>query len=51
MKNLIIADNQDITKMGWRYIIDQLPEQFTVNEATQKKELIDLLVNVVNLII
>lgn len=51
MKNLIIADNQDITNMGWRYIIDQLPEQFTVNQATQKKELIDLLVKDGNVLV
>lgn len=51
MKNLIIADNQDITSMGWKYVIAQLPDQLTVNEVSQKKELIDLLVKDGNVLV
>ena len=51
MKNLIIADNQDITSMGWKYVIAQLPDQLTVNEVSKKKELIDLLVKDGNVLV
>jgi len=43
MRNIILADNQDITKAGWKYIIQQIFGLFQMPEVTQKSELIALL--------
>jgi DNA-binding NarL/FixJ family response regulator len=43
MRNIILADNQDITKAGWKYIIQQIFGLFQMPEVTQKSELITLL--------
>lgn len=41
MRNLILADNQDISKSGWRYLIAQSTENFSITEVNQKKQLIE----------
>ena len=43
MKTIIIADNQDITNAGIRYLIHQKDSQYQFFEAKKKKDLIDLL--------
>lgn len=45
MKAIIIADNQDITNAGLRYILSQQKTPFLLLEANNKKELIALLLN------
>lgn len=44
MRTLVIADNQDITKVGILYLTDKMPEVGLVTEAADKKELLRLLV-------
>lgn len=44
MRNIILADNQDISNAGWRYLLQLLYNITEVEEATQKKELISLLI-------
>ena len=43
MRNIILADNQDITKAGWKFIIQQFYGLFQMPEVNQKSELIALL--------
>ena len=43
MRNIILADNQDISCAGWHFVIGTQLEGVDIFEATQKKELIDLL--------
>ncbi len=45
MNNIILADNQDITKLGWMYLIGQLAESKKLNEVSEKKDLINLLLS------
>lgn len=44
MKNIILADNQDITRAGWYYIIQNSIKDTQIDEAHSKKELFQLLV-------
>jgi DNA-binding NarL/FixJ family response regulator len=44
MRNIILADNQDISNAGWRYLLQLLYNITEIKEATQKKELVSLLV-------
>ncbi|MDR1918528.1 MAG: response regulator transcription factor [Tannerellaceae bacterium] len=43
MRTIILADNQDITKLGIRYLCDQIPGTWTLQQAGNKKALIQLL--------
>ena len=43
MRNLIIADNQDISKAGILFFAEKYKLYETIMEATDKKELIHLL--------
>ena len=43
MRKIIIADNQDISKAGWYYLLQNQTEKPDVNEAGDKKELVALL--------
>jgi len=43
MRNLILADNQEITKAGWQYLLEKQPDIAEVREVTNKKELLALL--------
>lgn len=42
MRNIIIADNQDLTRAGWIYLINNILPGAQIEEAQQKKELIAL---------
>jgi DNA-binding NarL/FixJ family response regulator len=43
MSNIILADNQDVTKLGLTYIIEHLNDNHKVTEVTNKRDLINLL--------
>jgi len=43
MRNIIIADNQDISNAGWHYLLKDQTEITTVFDVFEKKELITLL--------
>jgi len=43
MRNVILADNQDISNAGWCYLINNQFEDIKILEVSQKKELIDSL--------
>lgn len=40
MRNIIIADNQDISKLGWRFILER---QFGISDITEVQGKVDLL--------
>ena len=40
MRSIIIADNQDISSAGWRYILDRQYENVVVTECSNKKDLV-----------
>jgi len=44
MKRILLADNQDISKLGWQHIIAQFSDEYIVIEADHKKELVESLV-------
>jgi len=44
MRKFILADNQDITKAGWRYILNTYFVADEILEVTTKKELVRLLI-------
>ncbi len=48
MKNIILADNQDISNAGWHYLLQSTVEKVEIQEVTEKKELIPLLINCPN---
>ncbi len=43
MREIIIADNQDISKAGWHYLLQNIVEVNDIYEVTEKKELVKLL--------
>jgi len=43
MRNVIIADNQDISNAGWHYLLRDQAEISEVFDVSEKKELINLL--------
>jgi DNA-binding NarL/FixJ family response regulator len=43
MRSIILADNQDISNAGWRYLLQKQYDVFEVFEAVGKKELVALL--------
>lgn len=44
MRSIILADNQDISNAGWRYLLQLLYNNtIEIREATQKKELVSIL--------
>lgn len=43
MRNIILADNQEITKAGWLYLLEKQTERSEIREATNKKDLLTLL--------
>ena len=43
MRNIIIADNQDISNAGWHYLLRDQAEISEVFDVSEKKELINLL--------
>lgn len=43
MRNIILADNQDISNAGWRYLLQKQYDVTEVKEVTQKKGLLSLL--------
>lgn len=45
MRTIILADNQDISKAGCRYLIDKMINISEIIDATSKKELIPLLID------
>ena len=44
MRNIILADNQDITSAGWRFILEHQTEISGIREVTKKSELIQSLI-------
>ncbi|HET7732990.1 MAG TPA: response regulator transcription factor [Paludibacter sp.] len=44
MRNIILADNQDISNAGWRYLLQKQYDVVEVIEVTQKKGLLSLLI-------
>ena len=44
MRKIIIADNQDISKVGWHYLLQNIFEVTDISEVTDKKELIEILI-------
>ena len=44
MRKIIIADNQDLTRAGWIYLINKSGTNIQIEEAQDKKELITLCV-------
>jgi two-component system, NarL family, response regulator LiaR len=51
MRNVILADNQDISIAGWYYLFQGIPDGQVVTEATDKKDLISLLVSYPNALV
>jgi len=51
MRNVILADNQDISIAGWYYLFQGIPDGQVVTEATDKKDLIPLLVSYPNALV
>jgi len=45
MRNIILADNQDISNAGWHYLLQNTVEETEIREVSGKKELIPLLIN------
>lgn len=45
MRKIIIADNQDISKAGWHYFLQNIFEEFEICEVSEKKELLKLLID------
>ena len=43
MRNIILADNQDISNAGWRYLLQKQYDVTEVKETIQKKDLLALL--------
>ena len=43
MRKIILADNQDITNAGWKYLLNNFLNVLEITESTQKSELINLL--------
>ncbi|MDD3320897.1 MAG: response regulator transcription factor [Paludibacter sp.] len=44
MRNIILADNQDISKFGWRYILEHQFDFSNTVEASGKAELLKMLI-------
>jgi DNA-binding NarL/FixJ family response regulator len=44
MRNIILADNQDISNAGWRYLLQKHHDVIEVQEVSDKKELVALLI-------
>ena len=51
MRNIIIADNQDISNAGWHYLLKNQFEIPVILDVTEKKELINLLMQNTNSIV
>lgn len=45
MKNIILADNQDISSAGWRFLFQNNAEVSEIQEASAKKDLISLIID------
>lgn len=45
MRNIILCDNQDISKAGWMYLLGKMPDNYAIEEAYEKKMLIEMLVS------
>jgi len=43
MRNIIIADNQDISNLGWHYLLKDIVEISEIYDVSEKKTLISLL--------
>ena len=44
MRNIILADNQDISNAGWQFLFQNIAEEKVIEEVMEKKELISLLI-------
>ncbi len=44
MRNIILADNQDISNAGWHFLFQNITEDKVIQEVTEKKRLISLLI-------
>lgn len=44
MKTIILADNQDITKLGWKFLFNQLDITTSLIEVENKQQLIEKLI-------
>lgn len=44
MRNIILADNQDISNAGWHFLFQNITEDKVIQEVTEKKGLISLLI-------
>jgi len=44
MRNIILADNQDISNAGWHYVLQKQYGITEVTEVTEKKDLVGLLI-------
>ena len=45
MRNIIVADNQDISNAGWHYLLNNYVEFSEITDVSEKKMLINLLIN------
>jgi len=43
MRNIIIADNQDISNAGWHYVLNNQSDVSDIHDVSEKKELLSLL--------
>ncbi len=43
MRNIILADNQDITNAGWHYLLEKNTNISDIQEVSQKSDLVNLL--------
>lgn len=48
MRNIILADNQYISNMGWHFLFQNIAEETAIQEGIEKNELISLLVKFPN---
>jgi DNA-binding NarL/FixJ family response regulator len=44
MRNIILADNQDISNAGWHFLFQNITEEKVIQEVAEKKDLISLLI-------
>lgn len=44
MRNIILADNQDISNAGWHFLFQTITEEKVIQEVAEKKDLISLLI-------
>jgi DNA-binding NarL/FixJ family response regulator len=51
MRHIVIADNQDISNAGWHFFINKQFSDIEISEASEKKELIEMLTTYPNALV